>query len=307
MLSLALSVGLWLGCAYEAADVPGCVDCLLVDPHNYVLLSELRVGELPVAEGLDARVRWDGLTRDIRGEPLDPWSLGEARLIGFRDLEPSDVAYGLTHDSLAQSNVTVFVTCEPRDASCALSEFGMLGNQVDIQQYMAEGNGTWLLALGARGTLAVDQLAFLTPTAGVAAQDVALADDTSRLDVAVGLRNVLPLELPAHVGEISVDWADVTRNGLGDPLDADAVDELWVARFDEPLGELEDRFFELDALADAVWTLDVAGESAARLEYLEGGTPFPGIDDAGTWLLALRCRGCTNPAPQLLAVLEPAS
>jgi len=39
----------------------------------------------------------------------------------------------------------------------------------------------------------------------------------------------------------------------------------------------------------------------------ESGQPFTGIDDTGTWVLALSCGDCRNPAPWYLTILEPCS
>jgi len=35
------------------------------------------------------------------------------------------------------------------------------------------------------------------------------------------------------------------------------------------------------------------------------GKGFPGIDAAGTWLVALRKTGCHNPLPLYLSILKP--
>jgi hypothetical protein len=35
------------------------------------------------------------------------------------------------------------------------------------------------------------------------------------------------------------------------------------------------------------------------------GNSFPGVDSNGTWLVALLCTNCRNPAPYYLTVLEP--
>lgn len=72
--------------------------------------------------------------------------------------------------------------------------------------------------------------------------------------------------------------------------------------------QLEDRFFELQSLADASYTLNVYGEEDADLADAvdASGAPFPGFGDTeSTWVLALRCLLCTTLAPSYLGVVEP--
>ena len=87
--------------APEAAVEP-CSTCLLTDANNYAYSSELAIGTLEVPEQADVLVRWESLTRDIRGAAYDPATdVDEAKLIGFRDMAPDEVAYALAHDELA--------------------------------------------------------------------------------------------------------------------------------------------------------------------------------------------------------------
>ena len=37
------------------------------------------------------------------------------------------------------------------------------------------------------------------------------------------------------------------------------------------------------------------------------GKAFTGISTSGTWIVALRCGSCRNPAPWYLTVLKPCS
>jgi hypothetical protein len=37
----------------------------------------------------------------------------------------------------------------------------------------------------------------------------------------------------------------------------------------------------------------------------KSGNKFSGIDGNGTWLLALQCGGCRNPAPLYLTIFKP--
>lgn len=308
MRTLLPALALLAACAGAAGEsIEPCTACALTDANNYAYTSDLAIGTLTVPEQADATIRWDGLTRDIRGGALDPVAdLGEARLIAFRDLTPDEVTYALAHDELEQADVGAYVTCTPEDARCALSEFGMFGNRIDIQQYFAEGYGTWLLALGEPRALGADAMVFLDPRADATATDLALTDTTSRLDVDVDLRSLTPVVVPTVEPALTLDWSGLAHDGLGDPVDLATIDEVWVGRFDEGPAELERDVFALEERAELTWTMKVDGTTSADLTDLFGETDFLGVDRHGTWVVALRCRTCTNPAPRLLSFLEAA-
>jgi hypothetical protein len=62
-------------------------------------------------------------------------------------------------------------------------------------------------------------------------------------------------------------------------------------------------------MATALWDLALTGEPTADLSKAtlrSGGSAFDGFSHGtGTWILALMCSTCQNPAPILLTVLEP--
>ena len=51
---------------------------------------------------------------------------------------------------------------------------------------------------------------------------------------------------------------------------------------------------------------DVAAGNSLALHDLKdaNGQPFAGIDGSGTWILALNCGRCANPAPWFLTELK---
>ena len=297
------SLTLLLACAPEAPP-SACVDCALRDANNYSYTSELDIGALPVNERADTVVRWDHLTRDVRGDVFDPMAVEQARIIGFASLSAAEVTEALTHDAVDQADVGGYATCTPTGTSCALSDFGLLGNSVDIQQYMQDDGSTWLITLGSAGSLAVDAMAFLTPRPGIDATEVSITNETSRLDVRVELDALEPVVVRGGTSALHMDWSALDHDGLGDPLDHGTVDEVWVGRFTQTLPELEAQIFHLETLAAETWSMDVAGADDADLAELKGQRAVPGVDADWTWILALRCRACTNPAPRLITVLE---
>jgi len=308
MRSLPPALALLALTACQAESAPSaepCSSCVLENGNNFSYTSNLAIGSTPLHAETDAVIRWDELTRTVQGKKIDPLvDIDEARLIAFRDLTPEDLEYALAHDDLAQSDVSVYVTCTPTDASCALSDFGMFGNTIDIQQYFQEGYGTWLLALGKKGEPGADAMVFLEAVNDSDVSDARITNDTSSLDVEVHLDMLTPLTVLTGEPDLTFDWSGLTRDGIGDSLDHSTLDELWVARFTETPEELASDVFSLEERAQLSWTLDISGYQSANLQDLQGTSPFPGVDDEGTWLLGLRCQTCTNPAPRFVTLLQ---
>ncbi len=305
LLPVAAALALAACQADGGPSVEPCSACTLENGNNFAYTSDLAIGSVPLRAEADAVIRWDELTRTVQGKQIDPAvDLDEARLIAFRDLAPEDLEHALAHDDLAQADVSVYVTCTPTDASCALSDFGMFGNTIDIQQYFQEGYGTWLLALGKKGAPGADAMVFLEAVNDSAVSDAGIGNDTSRLDVEVDLDSLTPLAVYAGQPDMTVDWSGLTRDGIGDSLDHATLDELWVARFTETPEELASDVFSLEERAQLSWTLDISGYPSANLMDLQGVAAFPGVDSGGTWLLGLRCRTCTNPAPRFVTLLQ---
>ncbi len=307
-LSVILLAAAVAGCAPEADPptiTPPCERCALADANNFTWSSDLQVDEWRLASGMDATIRWGELDHDMYGDPLDPLvDVTRVALLAFPGLAPTEVAAALAADTLLQSNVGLFVFCAPTSATCRLSDFELFGNGLAVEQYFIEGTGTWLAALlSAEDTIGA--VAFLLPDAGSTATEVDVRTGTSTLALDVDLRSLTPVVVPTGA-PFQVDWSGLTRDGLGHDLALGTLDRLVVGRFDRPIDEIEGRVHDLVGTADGLWSLDVAG-TEADLSLLVGDTPFSGIDAEATWLLALYCTSCLNPAPRFATVLTAAT
>ena len=73
--------------------------------------------------------------------------------------------------------------------------------------------------------------------------------------------------------------------------------------------ELEQESVNLESLADEWFELDSMSfteeQLLADLKERHTGKPFAGIDDTGTWLIALFCGESVTPTPWFLTVLQP--
>lgn len=280
----------------------------LTDEHNFSYQAWMQADEQPLAEYHDSTIDWSGLTEDVHGRPVDPVAdVDDATLLLFPDMSPDEVCAGLVEDRLQQSDVGLYMVCTPDDTSCRLDEFGLLGSYPGIAQYFEEDRGSWLVMLAADDEAGGIAYLFLRPDASSPEIEATIADDSSSIELDVDLGAGSPVPVAAD-GDTELDWSGLTRDGLGNDLAVYKLDELLLGRYDEDLTAIEDRFYDLEAMAGDQWTLEVPETDSARLTDLAtaDGEPFAGFTADGRWLIALRCSTCTNPMPRFVASLEVA-
>ena len=111
---------------------------------------------------------------------------------------------------------------------------------------------------------------------------------------------------PLPLATATVDWADLSVPTACGSFPVNKYDRLMVARFEAAdLSTLEEHFLELESKADQVWTADIDAYSRYDLRELrtEDGEAFESFDVDNTWILALSCTTCNNPAPPFLALI----
>lgn len=299
ILAVALATS---GC--KPTTVVPCTECTLTDANNFTWSGDLEVEQWQLKAGADVRLSWSRLTHDLYGGGIDPAvDIARVALLAMPQLSPDEVTEAFAHDQLLASDAALIVFCEPSEAACQLTDFELFGNGLDVETYFVEETGTWVAALLTDDDT-IASVALLLPDADSTAVDVAFTDDTSTLTVEVDLGSLTPVVVPAGQ-PFSLDWSALTVDGLGNDLSVDTLARLVVGRFDLSASDLETRVYDLEATADPLWTLDVS-EPFADLSALEGASPFAGIDADGTWVLALYCGSCLNPAPRFVTLLEPA-
>jgi hypothetical protein len=281
----------------------------LIDAHSFNYQATMVAAEQALAEYNDSTISWDDLGQDVHGRPLDPLlDVDDATLLLFPDLTRAEVSDGLVKDQLQQSDVGLFMICTPDDSSCRLDEFGILGSYPGIAEYFEEDQGSWLVMLGADDEVGGLAYLFLRPDAGSSATTATIEDETSALFLDVDLRSTLPVPVAAD-GDTELDWSGLTRDGLGNDIPLYKLDELLLGRYDVGLETIEEQFYDLEALAETLWTLEVPQIDSAHLSELTtaAGEPFEGFTGEATWLLAIRCSTCNNPMPRFVGVLDPVS
>ena len=310
---MILTFALLMACAEPAAPDTGagargpvgCTDCALADANGFRYRAALSAAVQPgAADAGGPVVTWEALAHDLHGHRRGvDFEVDQALLLVFLELTPDEILERLSQDRLEQADVSLTASCVPTDDRCPLADFRVLGRDIDVESYYAEGMGTWLVLLRSYDEPGAVSLVFLPPSDG-GAREIVLDDDTAQLDVDVDLLSLEPVVVAAGP-DLTMRWSGLTQDGLGGPLALHGIDALVVARYTSPLADLEDGVFDLERRAASLWSMPVAGLTAAPLSALQGAEPFEGVDDDGTYVLWLGCTACANPAPKFVTWLTP--
>ncbi len=276
------------------------MSCLLSDSENYHYTAALDVDVVPGSVANPPVIDWSGLTADIHGHRVGAdFEIQRALLLVFLELDPQGVMAALSNDTLLQQDLSLYATCEPTSSKCAISDFVVMGRDLDLEQYYLDGYGTWLVLLQSDFEAGAHAMVFVPPAEG-GASEVFVDDTTSSLEVAVDLTSGDDLHVAASA-DVTFDWSGLTVDGLGNPLAIHTLDRMMLARYDAPIETLEGQVFDLERIADERFDAQISGRTSVSLSEFVGPRVLTDLSAQGTWLMALYCSLCVNPAPKFVA------
>jgi hypothetical protein len=118
------------------------------------------------------------------------------------------------------------------------------------------------------------------------------------LAFSAALTSLIPVAVPAS-GRTILDWSDLALPGITRVM-------LGFYEGMTPM-DLEARVLDLMQIGTRQWALTLERSGTVDLTTLtdDDGVPFRGFRGEGTWIFALLCEQCQNPAPPFLTVLSP--
>jgi hypothetical protein len=284
---------------------------VLTDANNYGYTSAIDIGSVDIPVGSDVAIDWSLLTADLLGDALDPAAdITDLTLISFPDLSQEAVEAAVAADVLLQSDVGLLALLDTDGRTrAALSDFTVgLSTPLVPDQHVTDTSASWLLR-ATTGVLDTRMVTFVRPVTDGGSTTVTLGADSARLDFEVELSELTAVEVPASVAEDwTVEWPDVTVRGNGADFDPVGVDQLQLARLDEPIEDVEADFVHADQRADRLYTVSAdAGTRVTLGDAVDAaGAPFLAFGSGELWMLALRCTTCANPAPPFVTLVRTA-
>lgn len=284
---------------------------VLADRNNYSFTGALDVPSITTASATDVTVCWDEVLHDLQCHGMDPvTAIENVGLVRFPNYSQAEVEVALSENDLQQAAISGYVEHPANgvDTCANLADFSFFGTSIDVTEEYTEAGGTYMLLLTAGTTPGVGarMITFLAPEVASATTEVSVGDGCGLLDVDADLEALTPVPIPAG-GPYVVDWSTLTVDGQGNPVAVEDIDGLMIAFYAGATpSTLATQLLDLELVATDIYNMPLAGETTADLSLATGASgAFPGFSGDGTWLLALRCSRCYNPAPTFLTVVEP--
>jgi hypothetical protein len=135
---------------------------------------------------------------------------------------------------------------------------------------------------------------------------VKMTSDSTKLTYKADLHSLKPTGISAGQAAITLDWTNIKKNALGATFDATAITRALIGHYSQSIAEIEKRFLDLEIMTSEIYQGNIPIGTTVDFSTLatSNGTKFPGIDTSGTWIVALQCGNCRNPAPWYLSVLK---
>jgi hypothetical protein len=300
----------------EDPDDAAGANIIIQDANNYQSQSSLSIPTVETASATDLDICWTDAVDDLQCHELDPQAdVDNVALLRFLHLSEEEVEERLTAGQLAQSEVDGYLEFNTDHTStCAkLSSMSFFGTAIDVEEeYMESSDHTYML-LFAEGTtpgVGARTMTFVRPTATSTNTTVAAPTGCGLLEFSADLSSAEALGVPA-AGPWVIDWRNITSDGQGNPVVFENIDGVLIGFYEGmTAADLEAQIFDLELLATSLWEIELTGGRTADLakaKERESGARFSGFerDEEGLWVLGLMCNTCQNPAPIVLATLQP--
>lgn len=288
---------------------------------NYKFHSTLTIDVTKVKPSSELTFSWGGLTTDLLGHPVDLSKVGMVE-IGLWNLTLEQFETKLNNDSLAQSDLAIIATILPPTPTTTtgsiydLTESGEpvdkaeIDKYLDITQFPPENHVyTAMVAYGTALGKDTRMIQGFQLDSSSTNTMVTVTDASTQLELTADLHTLTSPMVPANTPGITIDWNTLQNTAADQPFDPQQITEVRVGKYALSPAEMEtkDNFLNLDTIATTMYRANVDAGTSFDLSMTkdDAGNPFPGVDASGTWIVALNCGACANPAPWYMTVLRP--
>ncbi len=287
--------------------------------HDYGFTSTLTFPPVKVKPMTNLTFDWGSVTTDFLGHDIDPKKDLNTILVLMWKLTLPDLQTKLNADSLQQRDLVTLplqYATDGNNTSAKLLDFTNSGNPdattilsfLDATQYdPTKFTYTLMAATGntlGEGTKMIQSFQVDPSSSNTA---VTMTTDSTQLTYTADLHSLTPTEIPAGQAGITLDWSQMTKNALGNDFVVSNITRALVGHYTQTPTEIESQFLDIELIATKLYQGDIGTGTSVNFSSLktDGGESFQGIDDTGTWMVALQCGGCRNPAPWYLTILKP--
>jgi hypothetical protein len=292
--------------------------------NDYTFSSQITLPTMKVKSMSDITFNWGGVTTDFLGHAVNPLTDLNTIFLLVVDIPIATFEKQLNDDTFSQGEILITPppTFSPSGVTSGslYNSFTAGGEVIDMTNAAPYLNATTYTPANSTYTIAAQSGTNLGT--GIRMLQAFQLDDSSTnttvtmtnssmmLKYSANLHSLHPTGVPANTAALSMDWGQLTTNALGANITNTVtnITSAIVGHYTQTPAELESQFLNLRTIAQDLYTAQI--ESGTSLDFTtlmdSSGNPFPGVDSTGTWLVALICDNCRNPAPWYLTILEPA-
>ena len=335
----------WLALAFSGCSDPASApknpppECVgknvrVAEKFNYKFSSTLTFPPTKVQPKTELSFDWSGVSKSFLGHAVDPKKDITMVSVLSWALPRNELESQLNADTLFQSSLNGLPLSMNTDGTTAgiaagttsakLFQFTLNGEPVtetgmvkredvlayfDPVTYPPENTTYTVMAASGnvigQGTAMIQSFLLDKDSTNT---ELRMTSASTELTWNANIHSLVPTGIPAGQAGITVDWTDsIKTNAMGGTFDPTMILRVLVGHYTEDVAQLEKKFLDIELIATELYRGDVPIGTSIDLSTLtdKDGKTFPGINNTGTWMLALQCGVCHNPAPWYLTLLAP--
>lgn len=294
------------------------------EANDYAFSSTITLPSVTVKSMSNLMVDWSGVTKDFLGHPIDPVSDLNTIFLLLVDLPVATLQAQLNADSFSQSDIVASPppSINPSGMTSATLYGDFMAGGMPVTAALANpyldaakytpANSTFTMVAQSGTNIGSDIKMIQAFQLDDASTNTAITftNSSTKLTYDANLHSLHPTGVPAGTAALMLDWTQMTgkKNALGADFITTNITSAIVGHYNLTPAQLESQFLDLETITSELYRADIQSGTVLDFTTLKdsAGASFPGVDATGTWLVALICDMCRNPAPWYLTILEPA-
>jgi hypothetical protein len=288
--------------------------------QNYEFSSTLTIQFTAVKPSSDITFDWSMVTTDFLKKPVDFNTVGML-LVALWQKDVAGFEKGLNDDTLGMPIVPAWIPATPAKQTGSIFDLEVPDGPLAMEQILAylDINNyppdqflyTAMVVDGrdlGKGTRMIQGFKLDATTTN---SEVKIDSNSTKVDFTAKIANRPPTYIPAGTAAgLGIDWTKMRmyKTAAGGDFVPSSITRFRIGSYTQTPAELEgDNFLKLDEIAAEMYEapVDVGTKINFDQAKTKDGKFFAGIDSTHTWILALNCGNCQNPAPWYLTILKP--
>jgi len=291
------------------------------ESNDYQFSSTLMFPTIKVKPKTNLTIDWGDLSKDFEMHSLNGKSdINQVLFIDWQ-LPLSDLETSINNDEIGNSYEGLPLKFVPdgNTTSAKVYDFGLATGgtvmQSDIDGFLdtsvSPASTHTFTAIAATGTMlgaGTRMIQSFVLDSSSSTDTVKITNDSTMLEFRANLHDLSPTYIPSGQSGISLDWGKMKKNAMGRDFDATQITHALVGKYSQSPSDLEgNQFLNLEMIDQELYEGDIDSGTVVDFSKLKdsSGRSFSGISSDGTWLVALICGVCHNPAPWYLTILKP--